>query len=102
MLDFVLTNKEGLMGKVNLKSSGAALTMKWRGLRSLRQQEGCTAKFSTLDFRKAGFSVFRDLLGRVALEGRGAQDSWIASSKLRRNVSQQRGSWVSTSGGLCG
>ncbi|KFV20211.1 hypothetical protein N340_01073, partial [Tauraco erythrolophus] len=35
----------------------------------------------TLDFRRADFSLFRDLLGRVqwdeALEGRGAQESWL-------------------------
>ncbi|KFO08151.1 hypothetical protein N312_12568, partial [Balearica regulorum gibbericeps] len=35
----------------------------------------------TLDFRRADFGLFRDLLGRVpwdkALEGRGAQDSWV-------------------------
>ncbi|KFW67405.1 hypothetical protein AS28_01846, partial [Pygoscelis adeliae] len=35
----------------------------------------------TLDFRRADFGLFRDLLGRVpwdkALEGRGAQESWV-------------------------
>ncbi|KFV17265.1 hypothetical protein N340_13574, partial [Tauraco erythrolophus] len=35
----------------------------------------------TLDFRRADFGLFRDLLGRVqwdeALEGRGAQESWL-------------------------
>ncbi|KFV11000.1 hypothetical protein N340_13377, partial [Tauraco erythrolophus] len=35
----------------------------------------------TLDFRKADFGLFRDLLARVqwdeALEGRGAQESWL-------------------------
>ncbi|KFV09134.1 hypothetical protein N340_03481, partial [Tauraco erythrolophus] len=35
----------------------------------------------TLDFRRADFDLFRDLLGRVqwdeALEGRGAQESWL-------------------------
>ncbi|KFO04167.1 hypothetical protein N312_10892, partial [Balearica regulorum gibbericeps] len=35
----------------------------------------------TLDFRRADFGLFRDLLGRIpwdkALEGRGAQDSWL-------------------------
>lgn len=52
VLDFVLTNKEGLLGIVTLQSSWAALTMKWKGLRSYGQQEGCTAKFSTLGFRR--------------------------------------------------
>ncbi|KFV13114.1 hypothetical protein N340_13029, partial [Tauraco erythrolophus] len=35
----------------------------------------------TLDFRRADFGLFRDLLGRVqwdqALKGRGAQESWL-------------------------
>ncbi|KFW09032.1 hypothetical protein N327_00801, partial [Fulmarus glacialis] len=35
----------------------------------------------TVDFRRADFGLFRDLLGRVpwdkALEGRGAQESWL-------------------------
>ncbi|KFV04324.1 hypothetical protein N340_00281, partial [Tauraco erythrolophus] len=35
----------------------------------------------TLDFRRAGFGLFEDLLGRVPwhkpLEGRGAQESWL-------------------------
>ncbi|GAB0210292.1 cAMP-dependent protein kinase inhibitor alpha [Grus japonensis] len=38
-------------------------------------------KLTTLEFRRADFGLFRDLLGRVpwdkALEGRGAQDSWL-------------------------
>ncbi|GAB0210101.1 mitochondrial enolase superfamily member 1 [Grus japonensis] len=39
------------------------------------------SKVTTLDFRRADFGLLRDLLGRVpwdkALEGRGAQDSWL-------------------------
>ncbi|KGL89856.1 hypothetical protein N301_01578, partial [Charadrius vociferus] len=39
------------------------------------------SKLATLDFRRAGFGLFRDLLGRVpwdkALKGRGAQDSQL-------------------------
>ncbi|KFQ04942.1 hypothetical protein N329_07333, partial [Haliaeetus albicilla] len=39
------------------------------------------SKLTTLDFRRADFGLFRDLLGRVpwdkALEGRGAQESWL-------------------------
>ncbi|KFQ96524.1 hypothetical protein Y956_02301, partial [Nipponia nippon] len=39
------------------------------------------SKLTTLDFRRADFDLFRDLLGRVpwdkALEGRGAQESWL-------------------------
>jgi len=36
---------------------------------------------TTLDFRRADFGLFGDLLGRVpwdkALEGRGVQESWL-------------------------
>ncbi|KFW68190.1 hypothetical protein AS28_13777, partial [Pygoscelis adeliae] len=39
------------------------------------------SKLTTLDFRRADFGLFRNLLGRVpwhkALEGRGAQESWV-------------------------
>ncbi|KFW61557.1 hypothetical protein AS28_01374, partial [Pygoscelis adeliae] len=39
------------------------------------------SKLATLDFRRADFGLFRHLLGRVpwdkALEGRGAQESWV-------------------------
>lgn len=45
------------------------------------------SKLTTLDFRKADFGFFSDLLSRVlwdkALEGRGAQESWsIFKDKL--------------------
>ncbi|KFO10373.1 hypothetical protein N312_10965, partial [Balearica regulorum gibbericeps] len=39
------------------------------------------SKLTTLDFRRADLGLFRDLLGRLpwdkALEGRGAQESWL-------------------------
>ncbi|KFW61745.1 hypothetical protein AS28_00352, partial [Pygoscelis adeliae] len=39
------------------------------------------SELTTLDFRRADFGLFRDLLGRVpwdkAPEGRGAQESWV-------------------------
>ncbi|GAB0195099.1 mitochondrial enolase superfamily member 1 [Grus japonensis] len=63
MLDFILTNKEGLEGDVKLKGS-----------------LGCS-DHKMVDFRRVDFGLFRDLLGRIpwdkALEGRGAQDSWL-------------------------
>ncbi|GAB0195100.1 hypothetical protein GRJ2_001975300 [Grus japonensis] len=63
MLDFILTNKEGLEGDVKLKGS-----------------LGCS-DHKMVEFRRVDFGLFRDLLGRIpwdkALEGRGAQDSWL-------------------------
>ncbi|GAB0187546.1 hypothetical protein GRJ2_001219900 [Grus japonensis] len=81
MLDLVLTNKEGLMGNVKLKGSVGCSdheTMEFKILRAARRAH---SKLTALDFRRADFGLFRDLLGRIlwdkALEGRGAQDSWL-------------------------
>ena len=44
----------------------------------LRASKRVCSKVATLDFRRADFELFRELLGRVtwekALEGRGVQD----------------------------
>ncbi|GAB0195035.1 hypothetical protein GRJ2_001968800 [Grus japonensis] len=49
--------------------------------RILKAARRACSKLTTLDFRRADFGLFRDLLGRIpwdkALEGRGAQDSWL-------------------------
>ena len=51
------------------------------GFKILRAVRGAHSKLTTLEFRRADFGLFRDLLGRVpwdkALEGRGAQGSWL-------------------------
>ena len=81
MLDLVLNNKEGLVGSMKLKGrldcSGHEL-LQFKILMAVRR---VCSKFTTLDFRRADFGLFRDLLGRVpwdeALEGRGAQESWL-------------------------
>lgn len=47
-------------------------------LRILRAQENANSRTTTLDFRRADFDLFKDLLSRVqwdkALEGRGGQE----------------------------
>ena len=47
----------------------------------LRAARRARSKLTTLDFKRADFGFFRDLLGRIpwdkALEGRWAQDSWL-------------------------
>ena len=49
-------------------------------LKILRVSKRVLSKLSTLDFWRADFKLFLELLGRVtwdkALEGRGAQESW--------------------------
>ncbi|GAB0176444.1 hypothetical protein GRJ2_000109600 [Grus japonensis] len=81
MLDLILTNKEGLVGDVKLKGSLGCSDHKMVEFRILRAVRRARSKLTTLDLRRADFGLFRDLLGRIpwdkALEGRGAQDSWL-------------------------
>ncbi|GAB0187539.1 hypothetical protein GRJ2_001219200 [Grus japonensis] len=81
MLDLVLTNKEGLMGNVKFKDSLGCSDYEAVEFKILKAARRVHSKLTALDFRRADFGPFRDLLGRVpwdkALEGRGAQDSWL-------------------------
>ncbi|GAB0209035.1 mitochondrial enolase superfamily member 1 [Grus japonensis] len=81
MLHLVLTNKGGLVGDVKLKGSLGCSDHEMVEFRILRAARRAHSKLTTLDFRRADFGLFRDLLGRIpwdrALEGRGAQDSWL-------------------------
>ncbi|GAB0177476.1 hypothetical protein GRJ2_000212900 [Grus japonensis] len=81
MLDLVLTNKEGLVGDVKLKGSLGCSDHEMVEFRILRAARRACSKLTTLDFRRADFGLFRDLLGRIpwdkALEGRGSQDSCL-------------------------
>ena len=66
MLDLVLTNKEGLVGNVKLKGSLGCSDHKMAEFKILRAVRRVHSKLATLDFRRAAFGLFRDLLGRVA------------------------------------
>ncbi|KAM9591177.1 uncharacterized protein ACIBXB_006074 isoform 2-T3 [Morphnus guianensis] len=81
MLDLVLTNKEGLVENVKLKGGLGCSDHEMVEFKILRAARRAHSKLATLDFRRADFGLFRDLLGRVpwdtALEGRGAQESWL-------------------------
>ncbi|GAB0203861.1 thrombospondin-4 [Grus japonensis] len=92
MLDLILTNKEGLVGDVKLKGSLGCSDHEMVEFKILRAARRAHSKLTALDFRRADFGFFRDLLGRTpwdkALEGRGAQD--------KSNASQQRGSQAKT------
>jgi len=86
MLDLVLTNKEGLVGNMNLKGSLGCSeheTMEFKILRAVRRAH---SKLTALDFRRADFGLFRDLLGREpqdeALQRRRAQESWLIFKDL--------------------
>ncbi|KAM6092638.1 uncharacterized protein LJ206_005604 [Theristicus caerulescens] len=81
MLDLVLTNKERLVGNVKFKGSLGCSDHEIVEFKILRALRRVHSKLNTLDFRRADFGLFRDLFGRVpwdkALEGRGAQESWL-------------------------
>ncbi|GAB0177211.1 hypothetical protein GRJ2_000186300 [Grus japonensis] len=81
MLDLVLTNKEGLVGDVKLKGSLGRRDHKMVEFKILRVARRVHSKLPTLGFRRADVGLFRDLRGTMprdkALEGRGAQDSWL-------------------------
>ncbi|GAB0195045.1 hypothetical protein GRJ2_001969800 [Grus japonensis] len=81
MLDLVFTNKEGLVWNVKLTGSLGCSDHEMVEFKILRAARRAHSKLTTLDFRRADFGLFRDLLGRVpwdkALEGRGAQDRWL-------------------------
>ena len=104
MLDLLLTNKEGLVGDVKLKGSLGCSDHEMVEFKILRAARRTHSKLTTLDFRRADFGLFRDLLGRVpwdkALKGRepkkAGEYSRVTSSKLRSDASQQRGSQAKT------
>jgi len=77
MLDLVLTNKEGLVGNVKLKGSLGCSDHEMVEFKMLRTVRRVHSELTALDFRRADFGLFRDLLGRLlcdkALEGRRAQ-----------------------------
>ncbi|GAB0182327.1 hypothetical protein GRJ2_000698000 [Grus japonensis] len=74
MLDLVLTNKEELVRNVKLKGSLGCSDHEMVEFKILRAERRAHSKLGTLDFRRADFGLFRDLLSRVpwdkALEGR--------------------------------
>ncbi|GAB0206060.1 hypothetical protein GRJ2_003071600 [Grus japonensis] len=97
MLDLILTNKESLVGDVKLKGSLGGSDQEMVEFRILRAARRACSKLTTLDFSRADFGLFRDLLGRIpwdkALEGRGAQDSWLV---LKGHLLQAQGRCIPT------
>jgi len=80
MLNLALTNREGLMGNVKLKGSLGCSDHEKDEFKNLREVRRAHRNLTTLGFRRAGFSLFRDLLVRgpqdKAPGGREAQESW--------------------------
>ena len=94
MLDLVPTNKEGLVGNVKLKGSLGCSDHEMVDFKILRAVRKVYSKLATLDFRRADFGLFRDLLGGVpgdtALEGRGTQESWLIFKDHLLQAQEQR------------
>jgi len=80
LLDRVLTNKEGLAEDVKVGGSLGCSDHEMVNFRILHGGSRVTSRIKTLDFSRANFGLFKDLLGGNpwvrALEGRGVLESW--------------------------
>ncbi|GAB0182218.1 hypothetical protein GRJ2_000687100 [Grus japonensis] len=80
LADLVLTNKEGLTEDMKVGGSLVCSDCEMVKFRILCGRSRAISRITTLDFRRANFGLFKDLLGRIpwvrALEGKGAQESW--------------------------
>ncbi|GAB0205858.1 hypothetical protein GRJ2_003051400 [Grus japonensis] len=65
MLDLVLTSKEGLVGNVKLKGNLGCSDHETVEFKILRTARRAHSKLLALDFTRADFGPFRDLLGRI-------------------------------------
>ena len=81
LLDLILTKNERLVGNVKIKGNLGCSDHEIVEFRILGARRRVKSKLTTLDFIRAEFGLFNDLLGRLpwdkALEGRGAQESWL-------------------------
>ena len=84
MLNLILTNEERMVSNKIMSSLGCS-DHRIVEYKILRASNKVCSKLTNLDFRRADFSLFRELLGRMiwykALEGRGAQESWSVFKK---------------------
>jgi len=80
LLDLVLMNKEGLVEDVKAGGRLGCSDHEKLSFRILRGRITSISRIKTLDFRRANFGLFKELLGGIpwvrALEGRGVQESW--------------------------
>jgi len=80
LLDLVLTNKEKLIEDVKVGCSLSCSDHEMVEFRILRRGSSARSRIKSLDYRRANFGLFKDLLGGIpwvrTLEGRGVQESW--------------------------
>ena len=82
LLDLTLTDKEGLVEAVKVEGSLGYSHHEGVEIRISCGRNRTPSRITTLDFRRANFDLFKQLLGEIpwdrVLEGKGAQDSWLA------------------------
>lgn len=81
MMDLVFTNREGLVKNVELKGSLGCSDYEMVEFEILKAVRRASGRLTSLDFVRAGFDLFKDLLGRVlwdkSVEGRHTQSRWL-------------------------
>lgn len=78
LLHLIITNKEGLVGGVKVKSSLGCDDREIVEFGILRRRIGAKCKITALNFRKADFGLFKDLLVKsYGMDGRVTQGSWL-------------------------
>lgn len=65
VLDLILTTKEGHAGNTKVKGSLGCRDHIMVKLKILRPEKRAHSKLTSIDFRRAGFGLFKDLLIRV-------------------------------------
>ncbi|XP_027758991.1 chromodomain-helicase-DNA-binding protein 1-like [Empidonax traillii] len=92
-LDLLVTNTEGLVGDVVVGGCLGYSDHEMMEFSMLREAKRGISKTSTLDFRRADFSLFRMLIGRVlwetALKNKGIQEGWTYFKKEILKVQEQ-------------
>ncbi|PKU46871.1 rna-directed dna polymerase from mobile element jockey-like [Limosa lapponica baueri] len=85
LLDLLFTNKEGLVADVEVRGHLGLSDHEMVKFSILSEVRKGVSKTSTLDFRRADFSLFRTLVGRVPWEiilwGKGVQEDWTLFKK---------------------
>lgn len=80
-LELIRTNKEGHVGKGKIKVSPGCSDQEMVAFKILRATGRVHCMFTTLNFRRTDFGLFKDLLRRalwdMALERSGPQESWL-------------------------
>jgi len=81
LLDLVLTNREGLVENVKVGGSLGCSDHEMVEFRILHGGSRAISRIKNLDFRRANFDLFKELLGGIpwvgSSEGRGVQESWL-------------------------